>query len=202
MENIINEIDGNGVFDDASGYVVASKFKDLLVALSGKKGMVDGGMTDMFALSYMASTAGMEELVRLTKLFKAHVSRPCKRYVLSRYVGAGGSNIYLHDTLESIFTYMDDMCFYDEEMTGQFECYDLVAGEDITEKVRGYIVGNRMRYAIEGERDGVTHHNQAETLAEAKTEANKLLRDGICDSVEVFDRLNSGKCVYEYENKG
>lgn len=198
MNLIFKQIKEKLEVDDVKAMKIARAWKNLLMAIHGKDTIFED-LAEIRALSYMTTNNGLDELARTAKLYEHHLFHPEYRYVISKYDGAGGATTFLHNTLEEVLDSIYDMCFTDDEMTGQFNCYDLHKAEDITDQVRGYVMANRLRYAVacytQRNGDETYEGGQASTLDEAKKILCGFLEQGIGDYGEIFDREN-GKCVW------
>lgn len=187
IKYIINHNDIYG--ENADAYNLLGTYSSLIHAIMRSQGrevtMIDDVIIDTFIGGTDKGTQLLDELAKAVKQFCEKLPY---RYAVCKYDGCGGSTTSYWHTLDEVIDLVSAETFADNEMFGQLPCYDLVNGENITDKIYHFIADNRNRYAVLGylSYDETTKY-ETDSLDDAKSVAKDMLSSN-CIEVLVYDR--------------
>ena len=175
--------------ENADAYNLLGTYSALIHAIMRSQGrevtMIDDVIIDTFIGGTDDGTQLLEEIANAVKKFCEKLPY---RYAVCKFDGCGGSNTSYFQTLDEVIDFVSDETFASNEMFGQLPCYDLVNGENITDKIYHFIADNRKRYAVLGYLSyDETAKYETDSLDDAKSTAKDML-SSTCIEVLVYDR--------------
>lgn len=186
--------------ENADEYNLLGTYSSLIHSIMRSQGrevtMIDDVIIDAFIGGTDKGTQLLEELAKAVKQFCEKLPY---RYAVCKFDGCGGSTTSYWHTLDEVIDLVDAETFADNEMFGLLPCYDLVNGENISDKIYHFIADNRKRYAVLGYLPNGNENAKYETdsLDDAKTTAREML--STCIESIVYDR-EEGKHVYQIDD--
>jgi hypothetical protein len=175
--------------ENADGCNLLGQYSGLIHAIMRSQGrevtMIDDVIIDTFIGGTDKGTQLLDELASAVKKFCEKLPY---RYAVCKYDGCGGSTTSYWHTLDEVIDLVTAETFTDNEMFGQLPCYDLVNGENITDKIYHFIADNRKRYVVLGYLSyDETAKYETDSLDDAKSVAKDML-SSTCIEVLVYDR--------------
>lgn len=175
--------------ENADGCNLLGQYSGLIHAIMRSQGrevtMIDDVIIDTFIGGTDKGTQLLEELASAVKKFCEKLPY---RYAVCKFDGCGGSTTSYWHTLDEVIDLVDDETFAENEMFGQLPCYDLVNGENISDKIYHFIADDRKRYAVLGHLSyEETAKYETDSLDDAKSVAKDML-SSTCIEVLVYDR--------------